>query len=399
MQNTSLSTPEQAAAIANLVTYVECLLQGQPPKACYDRCQAGFAGLDSLSVFRGFWQLQQGGRTAEELLRVIPMVILATQSFFVPDEVACPDEPFLAEMRAENDAMMAVLDRVRPRLRETRSPERDAAIAAALAELKQFNAHFVRKQNILFPTLESKDEAFSALSLLWAWHDESRAALDQTLAAFADPQAEGAELNRLAGELFALYASLPTKEERFLFPAAARLLDPEDWAAMHQQAQAYPLAFGLREAAAGDPRSTTEAGPAGFFRTGTGTLSFEQLAMVLNHLPVDITVVDEHDNVLYFNDAPERIFPRSPAIVGRQVKNCHPPKSLAKVEEIILAFREGREDHARFWMNLHGRKLLIEYFCLRDAEGHYRGVLEASQDITEISELEGENRLSGWSAR
>ena len=125
-------------------------------------------------------------------------------------------------------------------------------------------------------------------------------------------------------------------------------------------------------------------------------MSFEQLNLVLNNLPVDFTVVDENNRVLYFNNPPHRIFPRSPAVVGREVKNCHPPRSLDKVDEIVDAFRDGSQSHARFWITVKERKLLIEYFALRDADGNYRGVLEVSQDITDIQGLEGEKRLLDW---
>lgn len=214
---------------------------------------------------------------------------------------------------------------------------------------------------------------------------------------YADRSVPQSELNRVIGELFANYVSLPIKEERFLFPAAATTLRAEDWTSMYDQARVYPVAFGIRaeEEIAYEQEEVTS----GEYHSTTGSLSFEQLNMILRHLPVDFTVVDENDRVLYFSDSPHRIFPRSPAIIGREVKNCHPPKSLSVVEDIISAFREGRESHMRFWLEHHGRKLLIEYFCLRDDRQRYRGVLEVSQDITELSQLKGEQRLGSWLAR
>ena len=66
------------------------------------------------------------------------------------------------------------------------------------------------------------------------------------------------------------------------------------------------------------------------------------------------------------------------------------------VEEIVESFRAGKEDNAKFWLNLKGKDILIQYFALRDDEGNYKGVLEVSQDITEIKSLEGERRLLKW---
>ncbi len=50
----------------------------------------------------------------------------------------------------------------------------------------------------------------------------------------------------------------------------------------------------------------------------------EQINLLLTHLPVDITLVDENDNVDTIQGQ-ERIFVRTPSIIGRKVQNCHPP--------------------------------------------------------------------------
>jgi hypothetical protein len=42
---------------------------------------------------------------------------------------------------------------------------------------------------------------------------------------------------------------------------------------------------------------------------------------------------------------------------------------------------------------MKGKFILIQYFAVRDEEGNYKGVIEVSQDITDIRNLEGEKRL------
>jgi len=147
-------------------------------------------------------------------------------------------------------------------------------------------------------------------------------------------------------------------------------------------------------------RAAAEGGPEGVvpegLRLSTGSLSPELLDLVLRKLPVDISVVDEHDRVLYYSDSPERVFPRSPAVIGRTVQNCHPQKSVAAVERILQAFKDGRRDKAEFWIRMGERLVVIEYLALRDAEGRYRGTLEVSQDATDLRALEGERRLLDW---
>jgi DUF438 domain-containing protein len=88
------------------------------------------------------------------------------------------------------------------------------------------------------------------------------------------------------------------------------------------------------------------------------------------------------------------VFPRSPAIVGRDVRNCHPPESLKRVLALIEDFRSGRREREAFWIELRGRFVHIEYFALRGPAGEYLGVLEASEDLTDKRALAGEKRLA-----
>ncbi|MDD3274081.1 MAG: PAS domain-containing protein, partial [Bacteroidales bacterium] len=99
----------------------------------------------------------------------------------------------------------------------------------------------------------------------------------------------------------------------------------------------------------------------------------------------------------YFNRAKDRFFPRSPAVIGRDVRNCHPPESLHIVEEIVNKFRNDERDNAEFWITLRGKFIHIRYFAVRDEKGGYKGVLEVSQDVTDIRELQGQKRLLDWS--
>ncbi|MQY71937.1 PAS domain-containing protein [bacterium] len=128
----------------------------------------------------------------------------------------------------------------------------------------------------------------------------------------------------------------------------------------------------------------------------TGQLSIDQINIMLKHLPVDVSFVDESDELRYYSDTADRIFARTPAVIGRKVQNCHPPKSVHVVNKILEEFKKGSKDSAEFWIEVKGRFIYIRYFAMRDADGNYRGTLEVSQDVTEIRKLEGERRLLDW---
>lgn len=125
-------------------------------------------------------------------------------------------------------------------------------------------------------------------------------------------------------------------------------------------------------------------------------MSIEQVNLLFKTLPIDLTFVDEHDKVIFYNRGEERVFPRSAGIIGREVRFCHPPKSVDTVLQILETFKSGKKDEASFWITYKGRLIYIRYFAVRDADRKYKGVVEMSQDITDIKNIEGERRLLEW---
>jgi DUF438 domain-containing protein len=125
----------------------------------------------------------------------------------------------------------------------------------------------------------------------------------------------------------------------------------------------------------------------------TGTLKQNELVRLLDTLPFDITFVDKDDTVKYFSQTKDRIFPRTKAIIGRKVTNCHPPASVHIVEKIVSDFKSGAKDHEDFWIRMGEKYVLIRYFAVRDESGAYMGTLEVTQDIAPIQAIKDEKRL------
>ena len=129
-----------------------------------------------------------------------------------------------------------------------------------------------------------------------------------------------------------------------------------------------------------------------------GSLNEKLTDIILETMPLQISVLDKDDKVLAWNKHETRVFKRPESVVDKDVTNCHPEKSLGKVEQIITEMKQGSRDTARFWIDMKlddgkQHKILIEYYALRDKNGSYQGCLEASQDISEIQSLSGEKRL------
>ncbi|MEE8568631.1 MAG: PAS domain-containing protein [Anaerolineales bacterium] len=130
-----------------------------------------------------------------------------------------------------------------------------------------------------------------------------------------------------------------------------------------------------------------------------GKLPENVLEAVLETIPIEFSIVDQNNKVLAWNKHETRIFKRPAGIVGRDVRDCHPKKSLDKVETILQEMKAGGREKARFWIDLpigpddEKQKVLIEYYALRDSDGKYLGCLEASQNIAGIQSLTGQKRL------
>lgn len=314
---------------------------------------------------------------------------------------------FLYYLMLENESFAYRLNHVKKILRSYKGKEQSGfdslkgELIPYFKEFEQFDYHYIKKENILFPYLESVWDSYRPLKVMWSLHDDIRKALKQLNTLLNDKNSEWTIFNKSVGKYFSLVFRMFQKENIIIFPVAAQTVKEDAWHQMHLQSFEYPFPF-IETPPKPQDSKPEKAGlksilpDSNLIVSSTGKLSPEQALQVFNNLPVDITVVDENDKVLFFNKAKDRFFPRSPAIVGRNVRNCHPPESVHVVEKILEAFRKGEKDKADFWIQMKGRFILIQYFALRNEHGEYKGVLEASQDVTGIRELKGEKRLLNW---
>ncbi|MBN1835964.1 MAG: DUF438 domain-containing protein [Spirochaetales bacterium] len=312
----------------------------------------------------------------------------------------------------ENKAVRRILRRLRPLLGQAARGRGLRELEEALEDLSRIDIHFQRKENQLFPVLERAGFTGPA-KVMWGKDDEIRAQLREVKSALRDK-----DLKTLKGKGAALIRGIRRMifmEERILFPTALRRLTVRDWAEIRRGEGAIGYAW-IQPGNLWDPSVVLAGGAGGDVpeardeRAGdvrpaagapeipldVGQLTGEQVNLLLKNLPVDITYVDEQDRVRYYSQGKERIFPRSPAVIGRAVQNCHPPASVHVVEKILESFKRREKDTAEFWLTLGGRFIHIRYFALFDSEDRYRGVLEVSQDLTGIRALEGERRLLDW---
>lgn len=297
--------------------------------------------------------------------------------------------------------------------------------------LAEWRIHLSRKQNQLYPMLEN--HGFDRPTrIMWTFDDGVRDAISASYALLREDKYE--EFLASVPETLAKLRDLNSKELEVLLPTSFKLLSDEEFVRMRKNDHEIGYAIinapglyvvpGINDSAAslnGNAASQNSAvsneflndlagllskyvGPVGGVQVGkdtvldvaTGKLTLEQINLLFRHLPVDLSYVDENELVKFYSDTPHRIFPRSANVIGREVKNCHPAKSVHVVEEIVEKFRSGEQSQAEFWINKPGLFIYVIYTAVRDENGKFRGVLEMMQDCTHIRELEGSRTLLTW---
>jgi hypothetical protein len=325
-----------------------------------------------------------------------------------PDTV--PGHPVYTFL-AENAAAGRVLDALEEALETLKAEPSEESLERArrrLDELRDYERHYLRKENILFPYLEKR--GFSGPStVMWGIHDQIREGwknLEELLDLGSGDDVEGfsAKLDAVLEPLATAIREMFYKEEHILYPTALEKLSGDEWWQVRVQSPDVGYCY-VKPGDQWPPEETAldtlweidkEKEPRsseGLLHLDTGTLTPEMINLLLNHLPIEISFVDAEDRVRFFSQTGERIFPRSPAIIGRQVQKCHPPASVHRVEQILDDFRAGGRSEADFWIQMDGRFIHIRYFAVRDDQETYRGTLEVVQDVTRIRGLEGEKRL------
>jgi len=140
-----------------------------------------------------------------------------------------------------------------------------------------------------------------------------------------------------------------------------------------------------------EPQTTAGAGPSS---ERAGSLTPQQMDLVLRHLPLQVSIADENDILVYwhgdlFEDCEERW-------IGKHVNDCHAPGSRPTIDRMIREFRAGTKDEAVFRRDEDGRLILVRYVAVRDDDGAYRGIMETMQDITDLRFLHGEQLELDW---
>ena len=272
-----------------------------------------------------------------------------------------------------------------------------------LNSLMDVDKHYLRKEYLLFPFLE-KYEITGPPKVMWGKHDEIRTSLKAAIEGVSTKGDVSADEAAFITDLLLTpaikgVADMISKEEEILLPMSLEKLTESDWHSIYNQTMEFGYCLY-------DPQ--TEWKPEGadigevIYNQGkniplsTGSFNIDELEAIFKTLPIDLTFVDRNDRVKFFSLGPDRVFTRNRAILGRDVRMCHPPSSVYIVEQILNDFKSGKQNSASFWINMKGKFIYIDYYAVKDKEGNYIGTLEFTQDLTRLRSLQGEQRLLSY---
>ncbi len=396
---------EKKETLKNLI---KRLHQGEDPKKIKEEFRKLVKDTTSTEIAQIEEELIREGMPQEEVHRLCDVhIALFKESIEKEKALAPPGHPIHILME-EHRIVLEFADEFKTAALETAQKD-EASMKGMIDKLnhitekfKSSASHYVREENVLFPYLE-RHGITQPPAMMWMEHDKIRAIEKSIYELISNCNTMDAELfkknlNELVAALYETLTNHFYKENNILFPTGLKVITANEWKDIKKEFDELgycPFTPASARAAveekAGAAVSKSEVEGLSAFKTGN--LSHEEIEAIFNSLPVDLTFVDRDDSVRYFSQTKERIFPRTKAVIGRKVQQCHPQKSLHVVNQILEDFKAGRRDVAEFWIHMDRKLIYIRYFPVRGENGDYLGCVEVTQDITEIKTIEGEKRL------
>ncbi len=391
------------------------LHNGEAPDAIKKQLTELLKGIPYDEVVEVEQELIKEGLPVEEVLKLCDIHAMVLDGNIDHSEAKTvplghPVDTFKKENR-ELEKLVLKLNSIYNKVKD-KSKSNEAVEVEAIEMLSIFNAltdvdkHYRRKENLLFPYLEAKGIT-GPPTVMWGKHDETRAFLKNAIQTLNSSKKSSAEelaqsINTVLGPASKAITDMIMKEEEILFPMTMDELNDQEWYDIYRQTNEIgyclfdPKDEWFPENIENTIEGITSQFEGGMVRLPSGSFSIGELTLLLNTLPVDITFVDKNDKVKFFTQGQHRIFDRNRAILGRDVRMCHPPHSMHIVDQILNDFKSGKESAAPFWIHLQGKFIYITYLPLRDKDNNYMGTIEFSQDLTQLRALEGEQRLLSY---
>ncbi len=391
-----------------LKNLIKRLHEGESPEKIKEEFKELIKEITPEEIARIEEELIKEGMAPEEIHRLCDVHLALFRESLEQEKPIAPEGHPIHILMEEHKIVLKFAEKLKNICRKMRSAkdfnslgEEREHLMHIVEHFKSSESHYLREENVLFPYLE-KHGITQPPAIMWMEHNKIRE-IKKSIYKLIDEHEQVAfqdfvkQLEEGAISLAEMLSNHFQKENKILFPTALKVINENEWHEVRSQFN--ELGYCCFTPQPKEPfqeereKLTSQPIKGDSLAFETGTLSPQEIEAIFNTLPVDITFVDKEDTVRYFSQSKERIFPRTKAIIGRKVQQCHPQKSIHVVNQILEDFKQGKREVAEFWLNLKERFIHIRYFPVHNDKGEYLGCLEVTQDITDIKKLEGEKRL------
>jgi len=393
---------------------IKQLHAGASPQEVKERFRHVLEGVSPLEIAKIEQELIKEGISREEIQKLCDVHLAVFREQLEKQKLDIPLKHPISILMEEHKILLKLSEKLSTIANKVQQATDVSYVGKDITQIKHIakelldaEKHYLREENVLFPTLE-KHGITEPPAIMWTEHNQLRERKKQLQNIIEkynaiDFQDFKRHLSENAKSLNNTLSSHIFKENNILFPTALRVITNDEWKKAREEFDEIGYCCFTPSHLTGTPKikavkeeEKVAATKEGVLQFETGTMTKEELEAILDTLPVDITFVDKEDSVKYFSKAEKRVFVRTKAIIGRKVQLCHPQKSVHIVNRILDSFKTGKKDIAEFWIQVKDRLIHIRYFAVRDKNGKYLGTMEVSQDITDIKKIEGEKRLLDW---
>lgn len=305
--------------------------------------------------------------------------------------------------KKENTAFKNLLNQVKHQLQSLENEKHTDMLEDLkdnIFRLGEFHHHYHRKEKLFFPIME-RYGYHDATRMVWRVDDRIRAlyqAVKKQVVKLQDVNL--VHLRKTFTAFEREFTNMIYQEEVMILPVLLAIFSEKDWIDIAKESTAF--GYALIEVKEEWPSICKEnevdqmvnnEDLAGNVRFGGGYLTMEEADLILNHLPLEITFVDKNSVFKYFNEmteASEMMLIRTPISIGRNVANCHPPKSLKKVMTLIRDLKTKKRTSESMWYKKDDQYIHLTYKALFNEQDEFLGILEYVQDIQPFFELPSE---------
>ena len=294
-------------------------------------------------------------------------------------------------MKEENELFRAQLNHLNPLVDlDLVKGQLSNELNGLIKEIKRFNAHYNRKEKLFFPILE-RYQVNSLTRTMWRMDDDVRAyfkALENRSVRIGELESRHIEMSK--NQFIEAFQNMLDFEHYLLFPIVNQLFTIEDFKAIDAESEAFGYAVHVDKSQHISKKEQLDHSEQ--HKIGQGYLTLKEVDLILDNIPLELTFVDRNGLFKYFNDIVESkdmMFIRTPISIGRHVANCHPPKSMGKVMQIIRQLESKQKEKEHMWFKKGDEFIFVTYKGVFDDDGEFMGVLEYVQDIQPFFELDG----------